>query len=307
MAYFRTLGRIVLWGLFIASHSLYAQSPGDGLLMNKRQMCTMLQYNQSSWQSYWEGDLKRTNDNIGTITNQSVMLMSVYGITDRLNFMFALPWVRTSSDVSYLEGQSGIQDISVWIKWQPWQFRAGGGTFKFQTTGGLSSPASGYFVDFLPLSLGLRSKTASLRGIVHFAADKGFYGTFQAGHTWRSDVKLDRDAYLFHNEIIYSDHAPAPNWFDATLRVGFLNKRWQTEIWGESATGLSGDDIRYNSAPQITNKMQYRAAGAFVKYWLNKQWALQAGGSYVLDGRNIGQSTAFNGAVFYLIEWSKSK
>ena len=95
-----------------------AQTPNDGIMMPERNWCNMLQYSNSSWDEYWEGPTRRSNANIGTITTQSVMLMTNYGISDRLNVLAGVPYVWTASDVSYLDGQSGVQDLSVWLKYQ---------------------------------------------------------------------------------------------------------------------------------------------------------------------------------------------
>ncbi len=59
-----------------------AQTVDDGIMMNKKQWCNGLTYMHSSWNEYWEGTLKRDNLNLGTVTTQSMMLMSNYGITD---------------------------------------------------------------------------------------------------------------------------------------------------------------------------------------------------------------------------------
>jgi hypothetical protein len=278
----------------------FAQMPTDGFLMKKGQLCNMLQYNHNSWTDYWQGTEKRSNTNLGTLTTQSAMLMSNYGITDKLNVMAALPWVKTSSSVSYLQGQSGIQDFSLWLKWQPYMLKLGNNALSFQTTGGVSIPASDYLVDFLPFSIGAKCRTASLRGIVHFSTGLGLYATAQAGHTWRSNVELNRNSYFYDGQLFYGNKVPVPNVFDATLRIGFLKSKFQVEVWGDRNACITGDDIRYNDMPNLTNKMQATAVGGFAKYWITPKLALSAGGAYVLNARNMGQSTSYNGALFYL-------
>ncbi len=284
---------------------LKAQAPNDGLLMSKGELCNLLQWTDSRWDEYWEGQNLRSNSNLGTVTNQNAMLMSAYGITDRLNVLFALPWVRTDASASYLSGQTGIQDMSLWVKWQPLKWTLGKNELSIQTTGGVSSPLTNYAPDFQPLSIGFHAQTASLRGIVHFYTGFGGYVTAQAGHTWRSNVKLDRDSYLLHNDQIESDEAITPNWFDGMLRLGVLKTKFQAEVWGGYMTGTSGDDIRYNDAPALTNKMQAMQAGIWGKYWFTPKLALSAGYSQVLDGRNVGKSTAWNAGVFYLVNIGK--
>ena len=289
--------------LWVFSSALTAQSPTDGLMMPKRNFCTLAQYATSNWDEYWQGETKRSNSNLGTFTSQNVMLMSNYGISDRLNILAALPYVWTKSSASYLEGQKGIQDLSIWLKYQAWGKKwSSGNEVKVQATGGLSTPLSSYTGDFLPFSIGLHSKTASLRGIVNFTHRSGLYATAQGGHTWRSTITLDRDAFIFNNEVIQSDEMPVPNVLDASGRLGFINKKVQAELWYEYSTGLSGDDIRYNEAPQASNKMQMAAAGVFAKYWITRSIAVQASYSQVLSGRNVGQGTMITAGTTYLFK-----
>ena len=284
---------------------LKAQMPNDGLMMSKHDLCTVLQYSDSRWDHYWQGETFRSNSNLGTVSNQNVMLMSAYGITDRINLLFALPWVRTDASDSYLSGQSGIQDLSLWLKWKALQWRFGKNELSLQTTGGVSSPLTNYPADFLPLSIGFHARTASLRAIAHYYTGFGLYATVQAGHTWRSNVELDRDSYLYHNDQVESNKAITPNVFDATFRLGFLKPKFQAEVWADRMTGLSGDDIRYNDAPGLTNKMQAYSAGIWGKFWFTKKIAVSAGIAQVLDGRNVGKSQTWNAGIFYLFNVGK--
>jgi hypothetical protein len=284
--------------LTACSQVVYAQMPTDGLMMPKRQICILGQYTYSSWDEYWEGENKRSNLNLGTVTSQNVMLMANYGITDNLNVMAGLPYIWTGSD-SYLDGQSGLQDLSMWVKYQPYKTALANGEFKVQATGGFSFPVSDYVPDYLPLSIGIQSKTASLRGILNFTHGSGFYVTAQAGHTWRSNTELDRDSYLFENEQFETDEVPVPNVFDATGRLGFINKKVQAEVFLDYFTGTSGDDIRYNEMPLPCNKMQATTAGVFAKYFIWRGLAVQASFGQVLSGRNVGQSTNISGGFTY--------
>jgi hypothetical protein len=275
-----------------------AQSPTDGLMMPKRQWCTLVQYTHSSWDEYWEGATQRSNSNLGTFTAQNTLLMTNFGVTDRFNILAALPYVWTKADASYLQGQKGLQDLSLWLKYQAFETALAGGQFKIQVTGGASIPASNYVADFLPFSIGFQSKTASLRGILNFTHGSGFYATAQAGHTWRSNVSIDRDAYLYKDRLYYTDKAPIPNVLDAGGRIGFINKKIQAEATFEHFTCLSGDDIRYNEGPVLTNKMRAAAAGLFVKYFF-APFAVQVSAGNVLNGRNVGRSTMFSGGFTY--------
>lgn len=291
--------------LLFCAHTVLAQMPTDGLMMPQGQLCILGQYSNSKWDHYWQGETNRSNANLGSVTTQNVMVMGNYGVTSKLNVMLGAPYIWTDASASYLDGQNGIQDLSVFLKYQAFETAIAGGAFKVQATGGLSTPLSNYPNDFLPLSIGLHSNTASLRAILNYTADFGLYGTAQAGHTWRSNTTVDRDAYIFDNELIYSNEMPVPNVFDYSARLGFIKPRFQTEIWYESFAGLSGDDIRYNEAPQATNKMEAAQVGWFGKGFITKRWALLVSVSQVLSGRNVGEALNWTAGTTYFLDINK--
>lgn len=95
-----------------------AQTVDDAIMMSKKQWCNGLTYMHSSWNEYWEGTLKRSNQNLGTVTTQSAMLMSAYGITDNLNVLVNVPYVWTNASAGTLHGMEGFQDIEVDLKYE---------------------------------------------------------------------------------------------------------------------------------------------------------------------------------------------
>jgi hypothetical protein len=93
---------ILLFTLFLVFSAtglgrLCAQTPTDDLMMDKGQICVALTYTHDAWDEYWEGALQRSNGNIGTLTRQTIMPMFSLGITDRINVLAALPWVKTEA------------------------------------------------------------------------------------------------------------------------------------------------------------------------------------------------------------------
>ncbi|MCY7353381.1 MAG: hypothetical protein LH606_22435 [Cytophagaceae bacterium] len=274
----------------------FAQTPNDGLMMGKRYICNVLTYSNGSWSGYWEGPLKRSNPNIGTFTSQNVMFMSAYGVTSRLNVIVGLPYIWTKSDGGHMAGQRGLQDGSLFLKWQPLKAKTKVGTFSAFAVGGISVPLSNYVPDMLPFSIGIRSKTASLRGILNYNLN-GFYLTGAAGYTARGPITIDRDAYQAEGRIYDTNKVMPPNVVDASARLGFVNKHLQIEGFVESMTSQSGDDIRRQDAPFPTNKMDMTSAGAMAKvHFFTKSGAFfTVLGQYsqVLSGRNVGQATAY--------------
>jgi hypothetical protein len=97
---------------------------------------------------------------------------------------------------------------------------------------------------------------------------------------------------------------------DVTARLGFLNNTFQTELFLDRFTGLSGDDIRRNDMPFPTNMMQATSAGWFGKYTYKTnggELSTTVQVSHVLHGRNMGQATMFAVGAQYAFQLIKSK
>jgi hypothetical protein len=297
--------------LFLFAHQVaFAQTPTDGLMMGKGYICTVVNYSQSNWQQYWEGTLKRSNENIGTLTTQQITLMSAYGIGKNLNIIAGLPYIWTHASDGQLAGQRGFQDVSAWLKYRFFRTDVPLGKFSTFAVLGGSLPVTNYVPDFLPMSIGLGAKAASLRGTVHYKMDKGFYLTTQAGYTRRSNILIDRDAYQYDGRLYYTNEVQVPDMVDATGKLGFLNNTFQTEVFLDYFTGLSGDDIRRNDMPFPANKMQATSVGWFGKYTYKTsagELSSTAQVSYVLAGRNVGQTTMFTVGAQYAFQLVKQK
>ena len=98
-----------------------AQSPTDELMMPKKEICFLLNYEYGDFDHYWEGDSLRENATIATVQRRTLLLMAAYGITDRLDAYVGLPYVSTNSTTpngGKFAGTSGIQDLSLGLKYK---------------------------------------------------------------------------------------------------------------------------------------------------------------------------------------------
>lgn len=151
---------------------LKAQTDLDALMMNKNKLCAGFMYVHNSWDEYWEGTFKRDNQNLGTVTTQMISVMGAYGITNKVNLIFSLPNVKTKASAGTFSGLDGIQDLSLFGKWQAAKWKAGKGYITLFGVAGISFPVSNYTADYLPFSIGLESKTLSLRVITDYNISK---------------------------------------------------------------------------------------------------------------------------------------
>jgi hypothetical protein len=284
----------------VATLHLSAQTPTDGIMMPTGSNCTMLSYGNSSWTNYWQGATKRSNTNLGTFTAQNLVAMSAVGINDKLNVLVSLPYIWTGASVSYFTPQKGLQDVSAWLKYQIVAKQGNFGAFKAFATLGASVPTTNYIADFLPFSIGLHCKTASGRLVLNYTKSN-FYLTAQGGAMLRSNVKIDRNSFIYNNKLYQSDEMIVPHAADGSITLGFLNKRFQTAVTLDRFGCLSGDDIRYNDTPILANKMTSTSIGWFGKVFIGKA-AILANVGKVLNGRNVGEAFSYGGGLLYTFQ-----
>jgi hypothetical protein len=288
--------------LVLTAASLGAQAPDDGLMMSRKTLSTGVMYMHDSWDEYWEGSLKRSNGNIGTVTTQSVAVVGHYGFTDRVSFIGELPYVWTHASQGPLHGFSGVQDVTLALKYRLLTTGfTGHGNLSAILVGAIGVPASNYSPDFLPLSIGLASRRASGRFTLHFESTGDWFIDGSAAHTWRNNVNLDRSAYFTNGQLYLTNQVAMPDVFDWKVSTGIRKERFFIPVSISQQRTLGGSDIRRQDMPFVSNRMNYTKADASIMYGLTvpTDLALQVGASRILSGRNVGQSTTITAGVFH--------
>jgi hypothetical protein len=283
-----------------------AQTDIDGLMMEKNFLCVGPTAGYSSWKNYWEGTLKRDNLNMGRVSTTNFMLMGNYGVSKRLNILFGVPYVKTKASAGNMAGQKGLQDLSLMVKWVPYQKHIYKGDFQTFLIGGYSTPLSNYTADFLPLSIGLHSKNAIMRGMIDYQRNH-LFATASYTYIARSNVKIDRYTY-YTTEMHYSNEVKMPDASQWNFRVGYRSEVLVAEAVFNKWTTLGGFDIPRNGSPFVSNKMNATSIGLNLKYETPVDGlSVVANGSTTVAGRNVGQSSGFNAGVFYIFDLTKKK
>ncbi len=284
-----------------------AQTPADALMIPKNYYCAAVMYDHSSWTDYWEGTFKRDNANIGKLTTNTYDFTGNYGITNKLDFLFTIPYVTTNASQGTLKGQHGVQDLALTLKWLPYLTEIGKGIFSVNVMAATSIPLSNYEPDFLPVSIGLHSTTFSGRVLANYQIGR-FFAAAAGQYIERDDITLDQDSY-YTTQLIYSNKVYMPNVTNFLASAGYRSLKLNVEAIVSQTTTHGGFDIRKNDMPFPSNEMNMTVAGGLLKYSLEGASGLEltAGGNYVLKGRNVGQSTDFFGGVLYVFSVVKQK
>jgi len=296
--------------LMLAPPLAFAQTLNDGLMMPKGDLCTGVMYVHDQWTNYWEGEHERKNGNIGTITTQTGMWIGTYGVTTRINVLATLAYVKTHASQGTLRDMSGLQDMSLGVKYNFARLKTDALTFKAFGAVSFAMPVTDYTPDYLPLAIGSASKRLTYRLSTYFRLEQGWFANISGGYTWRSNVTLDRPAHYVAGEgDVRSYEAFLPNQLDLFAAVGFHKGAIQAQLQYTGMHSTSGDDIRPQAMPEVGNKMNFGKAGALAMYYVPMVKGLAVRGSvdYTFAGRNVGRSTTLLAGVLYTIHFMKTE
>lgn len=282
-----------------------AQTTADALMIPKNFYCAGVMYSNNTWKDYWEGTFKRDNGNIGTITTNTYTFVGNYGITNKLDALFSVPYVSTNASAGTLKGQHGLQDLTVSLKWLAVQSEIGKGIISLHAILSGSIPLSNYEPDFLPVSIGLHDKSVALRALVNYQTGR-FFVAAAGQYVQTANINIDRNSY-YTDHLIYTNQVDMPNMNNLVFSAGYRSIKFNAEAIVTQMTTLGGFDIRKNDMPFPSNRMNMTTAGALFKYSFDAVSGLEltAGGNYVLKGRNVGQATTLWGGVLYIFDFSK--
>ena len=281
---------------------LAAQTLDDGVMLARRELLTGDSYTVDTWDQYWEGALKRTNANIGTITTKVNVLHANYGLADRLNVIGMVPYVWTKPSQGYLHGIQGFQDVTLGLKWKAIERSSPSvgslGAFAVVSAG---IPLTDYNPELLPLSIGLGSTRVSWRGTVNYQMPSGWFVNESAAYVWRSQVQLDRPYFFTDGEFTMSDRVDMPNAFENVLSAGYMRRNLMVEAFLSQQVTLGGGDIRRQDMPFVSNRMNYSKAGVMAMLPIPKTggFEVQASVAQTFAGRNVGQSTTLTAGILY--------
>ena len=124
------------------------------------------------------------------------------------------------------------------FKMEAFQKKIGDGRLSLFGIAGVSFPLTDYVADFLPLSIGLRSKTASARVMADYQRGNLFV-TGSATYVLRDNIKIDRNSY-YTTEMHYTNEVEMPDGANFNFRAGFRNHRLIAEAVVNKWTTLGG-------------------------------------------------------------------
>ena len=96
----------LLVAVVVPPRAAHAQSLEDAELLNRATHATVM-YGHDAWNAYWEGSLKRSNDNVGTVSTSGVTWTAAYGVNDASRCSLA-PYVWTDASQGVLRRKRDV-------------------------------------------------------------------------------------------------------------------------------------------------------------------------------------------------------
>ncbi|MCO6161519.1 hypothetical protein [Flavobacterium sp. NRK F7] len=274
-------------------NSAYSQSPISGFMQGKGKGNISLSYNSEKYdQVYLVPNLADGVPIFNEVQITSASLYATYGVTDQLDVVFSLPYITSKGNASeevlnnldYENKRSGVQDVSVFVKYNPFYFDYGATSLRLTAAVGVKTPLGGYEENEglqSIIAIGNRSTTVSAIGLAMFKMDSGFFATGQFGGNFAT------------NEV--------PNSYISELKLGYAVSKFYGDAYLANQFSTSGVDILGEGFEGFfpATRVSYTKIGANVYVPVYQEFGVATGISTLLAGRNIGKATGVYGSLVY--------
>lgn len=278
----------------LTSSFILAQSPVTGFMKKNNKGAAVISY---SWEKYDKVFfVPQEVDGIpvfNEVTNTSISVYGEYGITDDLNVVFNVPYIKSEGDASqatldnlgFENTRKGIQDLSLYVKYNFHTFNIGENQLSFIGSIGLETPLSDYKADEglqSIIAIGNHASSFNAIGLATFKTNSGFFTTGQIGYSFKD--------------------SGVPDALLSQLKVGYAASKFYVDAYvANQLSDKDGVDILGNGFAGYfpATRVNYTRVGASIYAPLFEGIGVTAGANSYVAGRNLGKSTGFYGGLVY--------
>ncbi|MBC7654632.1 MAG: hypothetical protein H7098_09200 [Oligoflexus sp.] len=258
----------------------FAQTPLDGFMQGKNGGNITFSINHEHYKSVYLYPQEIDETPIfGAVTRNSFNVYGNYGISNKLDVVFNLPFIQSTGDgnptvlqrLGYTNEISGAQDLTAFLKYELLKKS----NVSLQGGLGVTTPISDYKVDQglqSIIAIGNRATTYNAILIGHYKDDRGFFITGQAGYSLRS--------------------TEVPDAVLSELKIGFAANRFYVAAQVGNQTSTGGVDILRPGFTGLfpATKVNYTKVGGTIYTPIDGNLGLSISGGGLVDGRNVGKS-----------------
>ena len=253
----------------------YGQGRVDGFFKGKGNLDFVVSGGYENNKNYFAGKNKIALGREIVIANTFI----AYGITDRLDVNFSLPYIMVNTNTK------GLQDASLFLKYK--LFRINKERFArcpswlngdMAIAGGVSSNFTDYQTEG-GNAIGQQAKTIDLRPVLQMYFPQGVFATLQAGYTYKIN--------------------PVPNSLSPAIKVGVANSKLYADVWYEYQYSFGGLDYQGTPSPSSFRELgvNFHKIGTTVYAPIKNKFGIFAGASYIISGRNTSQGLGVNAGI----------
>lgn len=270
-----------------------AQSPLSGFMNGKGKGAVALSYTAENYDNVFLVPADAEGVPVfNEVKVSSVSLYGSYGISDRLDAVLSLPHITAEGNASqevldelgFENTRKGVQDLSVFLKYNPYNCKIGSSDLRFMLAAGLKTPLGDYRVDEgLQSIIAIGNRATSLNGlaIAQWKAKSGLFLTTQAGYSLRN--------------------GEVPNALLGEIKAGYASSRIYVDAWYAGQVSDGGVNILGEGFTGVfpATDVSFTRAGVTVYVPIAGGFGVSAGVNKYLTGRNVGEATGFSGSVVY--------
>ncbi len=248
----------------------YCQGPISGFLVGRAKTDLAINYGYDNYDTYVFGEEEQSI----SVTTTSLNLYAEHGFTDSLSIVFTAPYV------SIQNGDSGLQDGSLFLKYKNQEINTNLGSLRFVSAVGISLPLSGYSTD-TERPIGERATVLQGRFAAQYNFRAGFFVHVQSGLNFRISPQSQGGIPLL-------------------LRMGMGTRRIYGEAWIEFFRTLdAGVDDRIRGGAGSN----WVKVGGSIYVPVTPYFGLNLNGAHFLSGKNIGLSTMLFTGIILKRNW----
>ncbi|MFC4261851.1 hypothetical protein ACFOWM_03090 [Ferruginibacter yonginensis] len=271
-----------------------AQSPVNGFMQGKGKGNVVVSYSSESYDKVFLVPTKVDGVPVfNKVTTTSVNVYGTYGISNKVDLQLSVPYIKSKGEASeqvlanlgYTNEMKGLQDISLYAKYNPYNFKIGkGNNIALLGSIGFQAPIGDYKVDQgLQSIIAIGNRATQLNTFIaaHFKGKNGTFLTGTLGYSIRG------------NDV--------PSAFISELKAGYANKHFYVDVFAASQLSSKGVDIvneGFKGAFPLT-KVNYNRIGINAYVPVVKGFGITGGFSAYVDGRNLGEASGGYGGVVY--------
>ena len=263
-----------------STFATFAQTPLDGFMQGKKGGNVTFSISHEHYKSVYLYPQEIDETPVfSAVTRNSFNVYGNYGLSDKLDVVFNLPFIQSSGEgdpivlqrLGYTNEISKAQDITAFLKYELLKK----GNVSLQGGLGVTTPVSDYRVDQglqSIIAIGNRATTYNAILIGHYKDARGFFITGQAGYSLRSTEVTD---------AVLSE-----------LKIGFAANRFYIAAQIGNQTSTGGVDILRPGFTGLfpATKVNYTKVGGTIYTPIDGNLGISFSGGGLVDGRNVGKS-----------------